>query len=624
MGLSMQVCVQDFFNLQANGQPWFLLKVWALGVTVLIAGNSFVWNQGLEAGLLGFWVLEILAGASFTCLLLCISETLSGLPFNGGAFVMVRCSVGFFPGFIIGCTEACYFILTACLNVQELASIIASSFCQGAYWAHACLCICIYVLISCSMIQKKSSAFFWNFTVLLAFVSLLLTFISCFGVLGTPTVSSTITQEAHKKSISKTLNSFQSVTWLYTGIECLAFVSNMVAVPRQLIAKGFCASLTTMFVTNIFVILTTLYMYDDIDQLKMEAFPLNKGFVRVFKCTNEQATLLSIPAVFASSFGAVFAYSKLLASLAESGLFPSFLAHSTEAGSPFTSIIFGALISFCGNLIIDFSPSVSTSLGNLCFLTAYITYCAYGISYIVLKRRYSGSIDFSFKSPFGVGGALFFICVFACGIIFIGLSQGMPFLFLAILWTSSAAYYFGHAKNQQKFSTNEQTSIFLLKRVAFVKRYKGINSKTKRNSKSIKKPAVVCVAPKNKEPDPLNGVICSAASAKLQNPSLYLKEVHEILVRPADAKTFREKARAAFCAENVDFCLSVIEYRHLVDDILKQGTMYDNLDSMHSSFLNIINSYIADGSPNEVNISFQQKKNILKFFNPQDFSSLHL
>jgi len=258
------------------------------------------------------------------------------------------------------------------------------------------------------MIQKKSSAFFWNFTVLLAFVSLLLTFISCFGVLGTPTVSSTITQEAHKKSISKTLNSFQSVTWLYTGIECLAFVSNMVAVPRQLIAKGFCASLTTMFVTNIFVILTTLYMYDDIDQLKMEAFPLNKGFVRVFKCTNEQATLLSIPAVFASSFGAVFAYSKLLASLAESGLFPSFLAHSTEAGSPFTSIIFGALISFCGNLIIDFSPSVSTSLGNLCFLTAYITYCAYGISYIVLKRRYSGSIDFSFKSPFGVGGALFF------------------------------------------------------------------------------------------------------------------------------------------------------------------------------------------------------------------------
>ena len=67
----------------------------------------------------------------------------------------------------------------------------------------------------------------------------------------------------------------------------------------------------------------------------------------------------------------------------------------------------------------------------------------------------------------------------------------------------------------------------------------------------------------------------------------------------------------------------MIEYRHLVDDILKQGTMYDSLDSMHSSFLNIVNLYIADGSPNEVNISFQQKKNILKFLNPQDFSSLH-
>ena len=68
-------------------RPMFDLKwwdIWALGITVVIGGDYFSWNAGLNAGFGSFVISSVLMGFAYICLCLCISELTSALPFAGG------------------------------------------------------------------------------------------------------------------------------------------------------------------------------------------------------------------------------------------------------------------------------------------------------------------------------------------------------------------------------------------------------------------------------------------------------------------------------------------------------------------------------------------------------------
>ena len=58
--------------------------VWALGITVVIGGQYFSWNNGLVAGFGSCCIAFALIGSAYLCLVLCIAEITSGLPFEGG------------------------------------------------------------------------------------------------------------------------------------------------------------------------------------------------------------------------------------------------------------------------------------------------------------------------------------------------------------------------------------------------------------------------------------------------------------------------------------------------------------------------------------------------------------
>jgi len=615
--------LQDFIDWVskslANSQIWLLIKIWSLGVAILNSGNYCSWNQVLQSGKYGFCTITILAGTAFACLSLCISEIISGLPFSGGAFGMVRCSLGFFPGYIIGCSEVCYYLLTFSQCVYPLTLLIASGYTLSV-WAQACLCLALHIVISALLIQRNSLVMFWIITTGLALTSLLITCLYCFGSIGT-SLSSNINWDVSSASNDAltTIRSFHTVTWFYTGIECLVFASNMVPAPRKLIAKGFFASLCTTIASNIFVVCITLYVYEDVEQLALETFPLNRGFIRVFKCTDVQAILLSVPSFLGSCYGCAFGYSKLLSSLAESGLFPSFLATCTNVGSPYKSILFGALVSYWICLVMQFSPTASLVLVNFCFLSSYISNCGYCVSYVLLKFHYSGSIDFTFKSPLGIGGAFYGICVFVLGMISVVVSdRGESLCLLVVYWTCATFYYFGIAHRRQKFSADEQKSIFLSRGLALVSSLKGKVRQRRRRRFSSRIYIAPTVPVAHEKQNEVN------LKERLQNPRYQkLKAIHEMLLDPTDAENLREKAAATYCTENVDFCLGVIAYRKHIEGVLKQGSMYENWEGIHCSFSHIINTYIVEGSSQEVNLSSQQKKCILKYQNSQELSTLH-
>jgi len=608
-----------------------LFKLWSIGVVLLVGGNSVSWNIGLQAGSLGFSINTTLASTGFASMALCISEILSGLPFSGGAFGMVRCTVGFFPGFIVGCTEVCYYIITASLTVYALCPMIASSLHLTGGLANAIIALLFYCSVFLLMIQRRSSGLFWNFTKALALISVLLLLIYFVGSLGSSRVYRTKETSVSHKNVTlqlQTITYFQASTWLYTGIECLSFVCNMISIPKEVIAKGFMASLGTIFILNVLVICATLYIFQDSDELALVSYPLNKGFSRFFSCTEEHATLLSIPATFATAFGFIFAYGKLLNSLAESGLLPSFLAQCTQAGSPYGSIVTGSFISYCIYLILEFLPNIAPAFGNLCFLGAYITYCSYCVSYIAIKKEFGKSINFSFKSPLHIFGALYAICVFAYGIVSICMSKenpGMTYLLLAVLWICSSLYYFMVARHCQRFSAEEQRSVYEGRTVSRPKIHRLFTFKLSMNSNITGKqkrilrinPLQVNVSQKVRPEERA----APRAHNTAQNHNQ--KTVHEILLHPDEVVNLRNKALAAFCAENVDFCVAVLSYREKCHVILKQGTLQDNVQFLHGTFQSVVRTYIVETSSHEVNISSAQKSNILKYQSFQVYSSLH-
>ena len=59
------------------------VDMWAMGVTITVAGIFFAWNAGLEAGFGSYIIARFLITSAYISLVLCISELSSGLPFAG-------------------------------------------------------------------------------------------------------------------------------------------------------------------------------------------------------------------------------------------------------------------------------------------------------------------------------------------------------------------------------------------------------------------------------------------------------------------------------------------------------------------------------------------------------------
>ena len=60
-----------------------VIDVWALGITIVIGGQYFSWNEGLQSGFGSYAIGTVLIGLAYICLCFCTSELSSTFPFAG-------------------------------------------------------------------------------------------------------------------------------------------------------------------------------------------------------------------------------------------------------------------------------------------------------------------------------------------------------------------------------------------------------------------------------------------------------------------------------------------------------------------------------------------------------------
>lgn len=73
-----------------KGYKTRVVDIWALGITIVIGGQYFNWNDGLSAGFGSYAIATLLIGTAYICLCFCTSELSSALPFAGERMICIR------------------------------------------------------------------------------------------------------------------------------------------------------------------------------------------------------------------------------------------------------------------------------------------------------------------------------------------------------------------------------------------------------------------------------------------------------------------------------------------------------------------------------------------------------
>lgn len=166
------------------------------------------------------------------------------------------------------------------------------------------------------------------------------------------------------------------------------------------------------------------------------------------------------------AFGFMWCYRKLIASMEKTlACCHRFSQTSHLNGTTYVSLGVGSLLSYLIFVVVHLNPGTEDYIFSICITSAFMSYAGQCIGYISLKRNYKNIKSSSFKSPFGISGALYSITIWALGIVAIADFQGnggikiLVFLGLVALLT---LYYFDYARRKQTFSGQENRVLLVM------------------------------------------------------------------------------------------------------------------------------------------------------------------
>ncbi|GLE02825.1 hypothetical protein PINS_up011689 [Pythium insidiosum] len=447
-----------------------------LGITIVLGGQFFSWNAGLHAGLYSYFGCYALIASAYITLCCCTSEITGALPFAGGAYGLARCTLGFFPAFLIGCCEALEYIAYVASSVLSLGDMIV----QAAPSLHAyrwLLWLAFYA--SAIAVHVAGDRVFWTVNRLLALVSLAVLALYVFGSICFADYKTYAAGDASLLVIGgfpAFLKALPLCCWFFVGVEALNLASDHVKEPKRSIPRAQITCVSTLAVSGIAVVLVTVSLAPGLRLLPFELTPFNNGFSQLFQLAPRDATILSLPATYATAFGFMWCYGQLIAAMATSRLLPARLAHAAETTStrksPLAAIVAGSVLSYACCLLVSFAPSLSDYLFNVCILSAFMSYTGQCIGYISLKRSYKNITSSAFRSPFGVAGAVYSMAVWALAIVSIVAFQGhggVEIGAFAGVVALLSVYYYAWARRRQTFSAQENRVML----VAHVMKFNG-------------------------------------------------------------------------------------------------------------------------------------------------------
>jgi ethanolamine permease len=446
--------------LEATNESLTSFDMWAVGITIVIGGQYFGWNAGLSAGVGSGLISLCISAVGYICLVYCLAELSSGLPFAGGNYGLARVTAGIFPGYLVGCYDALSTITYVASSVIALGGMItdltgASRSLEPLYWA--------VFYVTAMAIHCSGGRFFWRFNLFLALASLTLLLLYILGAARWANFSVYAVGDSHGQWFHGGMREFirqvYLSTWFFVGVEGITIACQDVPNPKQNIPRGYLTCVWTLFFTAFGTFFVCVSLPPESKALPDLLVPLQMGYHLIFQIPIKLSILFTLPALYATAFGFMFFYGRQLRAMGNAGLVNPILGQSLPGyKTPFNGLLFGSIIGYAICLPCYFFPSFGGHLFQMSMLCCSMIYLSQFASYVVFKTLL-GNIKREYESPLGIAGAIVGTLVFLLVMISIVFFQEDFYTLIAfvIFTLLSTIYYSLIVKDRQFFSIEEKT-----------------------------------------------------------------------------------------------------------------------------------------------------------------------
>jgi amino acid transporter len=295
------------------------------------------WVSGLSWGYGYVLIFSIVSSVTFFIYICCMSELTSTLPFPGGTYALARLTVGFYPGFLVGCAEIFYYLLAVAIYNFALISVINVVWPVTMPYQGEIIAL-LFLVQLCICMSKR---IFWTLITIIAIGALIVNLSFLFGSIkyfdfqtwgySYPNFDYTAKKVLYTPSptTEKTIEIIGTIPFtmeMFMGMEIVNLMCDEVPNPRRQIPFGQTVGAFIMCCLNIVIPLMAVSMYPGAQILGILSNPLVVGLSVIFKLDVYHAISLQMIAWFGWATYGTYGLSKLLAAMAQSRLLPPILA----------------------------------------------------------------------------------------------------------------------------------------------------------------------------------------------------------------------------------------------------------------------------------------------------------
>lgn len=404
----------------------------------------------------------------FLMLDLCLSELIGIVPFAGGNYGYIRCSLGPFWGYLAACMEFAYYNFYNARAIGKISLLVSAASEADVDLVPLWAFLGMVFVVSLNM---KGGNTFWVAMILVTLYTFALVLIFFSGAFAHVDFKKWALGHYYPKakqndgSIGNYLTYMQMVNRpnaFFIGLDILPLASLRVVDEAHNVPRALIVGWVVMFVLSMLTFFAVMCHYPGVNsQLKKTTFILQYGLQDAITVDPQYYPLFLLPPTVATAVGFMFGAGNQLAAMSESGLMPKFLrVRRGVDGIPVVAFLFCAVVQYvvyyCIYKYEPLIPSFASDIVNLASSGLFMFIC---ISFIVFRFKFE-NMKGNFVNPLGVPGAV--LGALYWGFFFVDRSDHRFqlnrkatkafYIFMSIM----LFYYFVYVQYVQFFSKEEQ------------------------------------------------------------------------------------------------------------------------------------------------------------------------
>lgn len=422
------------------------------------------WHMAMRFGFREFIIVFVLISAGYTMLLSSLAEMVSVIAFSG-YYGYARSVVHPFFGYLVGCTGVIENIATVAVASFGTAECITTVFrtphsLEPLWW------IIVHAIALMVSMQPRRS--YWY---MMVGITCLCALIYLFIILGS------IPHENFQKYAHVSNSKVDVAVWseilffpcmFFSGTDLMVVTAHEVQDSKTVVPRAMLSTFAALCVIAVVCIFTLTSQAPGLsDELFSKQFIWSFAFRNMFHVPLHAAAAYQFIPFLSTLFGHMFLSGRIIKSMARSGLYPQILGSSSSAKgsawkSPLAAMLACSGIALCLQSI-AWTHGISdiVVIMGVVFTSSYVGYLGMLICFVVFRYKYS-NLERTFRSPFGVPGAVVGFSIFLLAIAALAMTatDATGLLVYVSAMGLCTLYYALYSGSRQTFTPAEQQEFF--------------------------------------------------------------------------------------------------------------------------------------------------------------------